>query len=142
MLRKPIREDGDYLNHRHHYSDYRWFHGTKSYTPPEIYRCQYYGGSFEAPPADIWALGLVLCYLLTGSPPMKTAYGYMTGFIEYDTTDSSRWEALLPMWGVLDACLDLNPRWRPTIDVLCRGDEDKWAWMYIIEKTRNRAIKM
>jgi serine/threonine protein kinase len=41
------------------------FYGTTAYAAPEILQRKKY----QAPPAEIWTLGVLLSYLLTGSSP-------------------------------------------------------------------------
>ena len=139
MLRKPVLKDGNYLEYQYQYSDPRYWKGHVMYAPPEIFQL---GSTWQAPPGDVWALGLVLCYLLTGSPPTRTRYGFTRGYLEYDTMNSSQWEALLPMWGVLDACLDLIPQFRPGVETLRRRNEHKWAWRGILEKLPYRTLSL
>ena len=142
-IRRPSPEGGSW--HRDppkDYTDYRYFGGTTTYSPLEFFRSQRDGSRFEVPPADIWALGVILCRLLTGIRPFRTQYGLTNGLLEYDTMDSSQWEALLPMWGVVDSCLDRVPQWRPTTNFLRRRNEHDWSWRMILEKTQYRAFDM
>ena len=50
-----------------HNMKYKMFCGTPSYMAPEIVNKVTYQG----PPSDIWALGILLYALLTGSFPFK-----------------------------------------------------------------------
>ena len=142
-LRRPSPEGGSWHGDPpKYYADFSTFGGTETYSPPELFRSQRDGSPFELPPADIWALGLILCRLLTGTRPFRTQYGLTYGLLEYDTTDSSQWEALLPMWGVVDSCLDRVPQWRPTTNFLRRRNEHEWSLRMILEKTQYRAFDM
>jgi serine/threonine protein kinase len=47
---------------------YKHFFGTKAYAPPEVLLEQPY----QAAPAEVWALGMLLSYLLTGTTPFPT----------------------------------------------------------------------
>ncbi|KAI0084311.1 kinase-like domain-containing protein [Irpex rosettiformis] len=86
--------------------DPEWFRGTRIYTPPEILN----GEEYEAMAADVWAMGLVLCYMLVGRLPFSDLNYLRMGWFNNLGGD---WEALLPVWFIVGRCLSLDHLWRP-----------------------------
>jgi serine/threonine protein kinase len=102
---------------------YRHFRGTVAYAPAEIIK----GAEWhQAEPADIWALGILLAYLITGKSAFPTAADAAHGRISLDNC-SVRAEGERPVplrqessisiecWDLLTRCLDPDPRTRVTI---------------------------
>ena len=102
---------------------YRHFRGTIAYAPAEIIReveCH------QAEPADIWALGILLSYLITGKSAFPTAADASNGRITlHNCTVRGENKPRVPLrqehtisaecWNLLTRCLDPNPQTRATI---------------------------
>lgn len=65
---------------------YTLFFGTTAYAASEILRKQPY----QAPPAEVWTLGVLLSYLLTGHSPFPTERDAIDGNILIRDPGSSR----------------------------------------------------
>ncbi|KAG6862247.1 hypothetical protein C0995_002178 [Termitomyces sp. Mi166 len=85
---------------------YTLFYGTTAYASPEILLKKQY----QAPPAEIWTLGILLSFLLTGNSPFPAAKDAIHGRISLDTSCLS--DAALDL---MRKCLDPNPKTRATI---------------------------
>ncbi|KAF8893360.1 kinase-like protein [Infundibulicybe gibba] len=85
------------------------FYGTTAYASSEILLKKKY----QAPPAEIWTLGVLLSYLLTGSSPFPTVKDAIDGRIALPESAVARFskEAM----EVMHRCLDPNPLTRATI---------------------------
>jgi PAS domain-containing serine/threonine kinase len=87
---------------------YKLFYGTTAYASAEILRKQ----TYQAAPAEIWTLGVLLSFLLTGSSPFPTVKDAIEGRIAF--TDCPKVSnAVLDLMRV---CLDPDPKARATID--------------------------
>ncbi|KAG6876063.1 hypothetical protein C0992_001109 [Termitomyces sp. T32_za158] len=89
---------------------YTLFYGTTAYASPEILLKKQY----QAPPAEIWTLGILLSFLLTGTSPFATVKDAIRGkisLLEFTGT-SCLSEAALDL---MRRCLDPNPKTRATI---------------------------
>ncbi|TFK44685.1 kinase-like domain-containing protein [Crucibulum laeve] len=88
---------------------YKGFYGTTAYASPEILlKKKYY-----APPAEIWTLGTLLSFLLTGCSPFPSLAYAVEGKLQWPNGLG----AVVP-GGALDLmkrCLDPNPKTRATI---------------------------
>jgi serine/threonine protein kinase len=87
---------------RPYYSD---FYGTVEYAAPEILLDR----GYQAAPAEIWTLGVLLSYLLTGKPPFLTEEDAVNGNV-IAADETSRSANHLMSW-----CLDPNVQTRATI---------------------------
>ncbi|KAG6812599.1 hypothetical protein H0H92_001950 [Tricholoma furcatifolium] len=86
---------------------YTLFYGTTAYASPEILLKQPY----QAPPAEIWTLGVLLSYLLTGTSPFPTVQDAINGRIVLSNKAKVSKAAI----SVMRRCLDPNPKTRATI---------------------------
>lgn len=96
---------------RPYYSDFR---GTTTYAAAEVLR----GEAHQAAPAEVWALGVLLAFLLTGSSPFATAGDAAKGWVGLVEVPGEHMSQ-----GAMDAlrrCLDPNPKTRVTIQELKR----------------------
>lgn len=82
------------------------FYGTVAYAAPEILLHEHY----QAAPAEIWTLGVLLSYLLTGASPFLTTTDAIRGKFVICGAKPSRMAIHL-----MSLCLDPNPRTRATI---------------------------
>ncbi|KAG5645198.1 hypothetical protein DXG03_006716 [Asterophora parasitica] len=89
---------------------YTQFYGTTAYASPEILLKKEY----QAPPAEIWTLGVLLSYLLTGSSPFPTAKDAINGRIVL--ADMASAKISRTAMSLMKRCLDPNPRTRATIE--------------------------
>lgn len=79
--------------------------------PPELHL----GKQFEAEAADVWAMGIVLFFLLAGYPPFWTIDDIKARHIRFpDIMEPVYWESIIPQWYILGSCFRGNPRYRPT----------------------------
>ncbi|PFH51477.1 hypothetical protein AMATHDRAFT_175049 [Amanita thiersii Skay4041] len=89
---------------------YQQFFGTAAYAASEILRQEKY----QAPPAEIWTLGVLLSYLLTGTSPFATVKDAADGTLTL--MNSSECGVTTTAIELLQRCLDPNPRTRATIE--------------------------
>lgn len=88
---------------------YKDFYGTMAYAASEIILKQ----SYQAAPAEIWTLGVLLSYLLTGTPPFLTREDAINGQITFARSTCAKLsQAAIDL---MSACLDPNVLTRPTI---------------------------
>ncbi|THH06510.1 hypothetical protein EW145_g4033 [Phellinidium pouzarii] len=88
---------------------YHRFFGTAAYAPPEILRDQ----AYQAPPAEIWAIGVLLSFLIMGTSPFPTEDDKMHGHIVLD--DAILQTLSAECLHLLRLCLEVNPERRATI---------------------------
>lgn len=86
---------------------YKRFYGTTAYAAPEILLEK----SYQAPPAEVWTLGILLSYLLTGTHPFPTVEDATKGKFSLDATEELPESAI----SLMQRCLDPNPQTRATI---------------------------
>ncbi|KAG7098517.1 hypothetical protein E1B28_000461 [Marasmius oreades] len=88
---------------------YTLFYGTTAYASSEILLKKPY----QAAPAEVWTLGVLLSYLLTGSSPFPTVKDAIAGRIGL-----TNWRKIVssPAMSLLKHCLDPNPKTRATIE--------------------------
>lgn len=89
---------------------YNVFYGTTAYASSEVLRKR----TYRAGPAEIWTLGVLLSYLLTGSSPFPTESDAIEGRVQLKAAVerklSSRVLELMKM------CLEPEPDRRATIE--------------------------
>ncbi|KIK67438.1 hypothetical protein GYMLUDRAFT_871292 [Collybiopsis luxurians FD-317 M1] len=86
---------------------YNLFYGTTAYAASEILQKKVY----QAAPAEVWTLGVLLSYLLTGTSPFPTIKEAIAGRIVFAECPRVSREAL----NLMHLCLDPNPQTRVTI---------------------------
>ncbi|KAF9071714.1 kinase-like domain-containing protein [Rhodocollybia butyracea] len=86
---------------------YNLFYGTTAYAASEILQKKVY----QAAPAEMWTLGVLLSYLLTGTSPFPTVKEAVEGRIVFSDYVRLSPQAL----NLMHACLDPDPRTRMTI---------------------------
>ncbi|KAJ7703202.1 kinase-like domain-containing protein [Mycena rosella] len=84
------------------------FYGTTAYASPEILLKKRY----QAPPAEVWTIGVLLSFLLTGSSPFPTVKDAISGNIILTDCPQQLSRASLDL---MSMCLDPNPKTRATI---------------------------
>ena len=84
---------------------YTLFYGTAAYASSEILLKK----SYQAAPAEIWTLGVLLSYLLAGVSPFPSVRDAMEGKLSLSENISD--EAM----DLMKRCLDPNPETRATI---------------------------
>ena len=84
---------------------YTLFYGTAAYASSEILQKR----SYQAAPAEIWTLGVLLSYLLAGVSPFLSMKDAMVGKLSLSENISE--EAM----DLMRRCLDPNPETRATI---------------------------
>ncbi|KAJ7178538.1 kinase-like domain-containing protein [Mycena crocata] len=86
------------------------FYGTTAYASSEILMKKPY----QAPPAEVWTIGVLLSFLLTGSSPFPTVKDAVAGNIILcsESADGNLSRASLDL---MSMCLDPNPRTRASI---------------------------
>ncbi|KAJ8076434.1 hypothetical protein PM082_000857 [Marasmius tenuissimus] len=87
---------------------YTLFYGTTAYASSEILLKKPY----QAAPAEVWTLGVLLSFLLTGSSPFPTVKDAVAGRIIL--TDWRKYVSRSAM-SLMRHCLDPNPKTRATI---------------------------
>ncbi|KAF8070183.1 kinase-like domain-containing protein [Lyophyllum atratum] len=88
---------------------YNLFYGTTAYASPEILLKKEY----QAPPAEIWTLGVLLSYLLTGTSPFPTVRDAVNGRIVLADIPGARLSRTA--MNLMRRCLDPNSKTRATI---------------------------
>lgn len=86
---------------------YTRFFGTTAYASPEIVLKHRY----RAPPAEIWSLGVLLSYLLTGMSPFITESDKLAGRIMLDSGANVSRTCL----HLITRCLETDPKQRADI---------------------------
>ncbi|KAJ7901826.1 kinase-like domain-containing protein [Mycena olivaceomarginata] len=84
------------------------FYGTTAYASSEILLKKPY----QAPPAEVWTIGVLLSFLLTGSSPFPTVKDAIAGRIVLTDCPGHLSCASLDL---MSMCLDPNPKTRATI---------------------------
>ncbi|KAG6842093.1 hypothetical protein C0991_002747 [Blastosporella zonata] len=88
---------------------YSLFYGTTAYASPEILLKKKY----QAPPAEIWTLGILLSYLLLGTSPFPTVKDAIKGrMIVSENTTARLSKAAISL---MRRCLDPDPKTRARI---------------------------
>jgi len=110
---------------------FEMFYGTAAYASSEILLKKRY----QAPPAEIWTLGVLLSYLLTGASPFPSILDAVDGTLHLaqDASNTLSEDAL----DLLRRCLDPNPESRITI-----GDVKVHAWLQIEDRAAARAARL
>lgn len=88
---------------------YTLFFGTTAYASSEILRKQ----AYRAPPAEIWTLGVLLSYLLTGHSPFPTEQDAIDGRIVLREPSAGRLSRAA--LAVMGRCLERDPERRADI---------------------------
>ena len=88
---------------------YQLFYGTAAYASSEILLKQ----SYQAAPAEVWTLGVLLSYLLAGISPFPTARDAVDGHIFISEKVVGKISD--PAMDLMKRCLDPNPNTRATI---------------------------
>ncbi|TDL24278.1 kinase-like protein [Rickenella mellea] len=88
---------------------YDLFYGTAAYASSEILRKMPY----QAPPAEIWTLGVLLSYLLTGSSPFPSETHALEGKVKLDEQCGAR--VSRSCLHLMKRCLDADPERRADI---------------------------
>ncbi|XP_065104502.1 serine/threonine-protein kinase pim-3-like [Paramisgurnus dabryanus] len=101
---------GHYLTHEAY--DSRDFMGARCCTPPEIYMVE----KFHAVPANVWALGSVLYFMVLASFP-SALYELNSRNLKTIEKDLSK-----EICDLLSGCLALNPSDRPTLKQILDHD--------------------
>lgn len=93
---------------------YTLFFGTTAYASSEILRKQPY----RAAPAEIWTLGVLLSYLLTGHSPFPSEQDAIAGNIVLRESSKGGGAGRISMaaMSLMSRCLDMDPDQRATID--------------------------
>ena len=88
---------------------YKTFYGTAAYASSEILLKK----DYQAAPAEIWTLGVLLSYLLAGISPFPTVRDAIDGkiFLSESVAGKISDDAI----DLMRICLDANPRTRATI---------------------------
>lgn len=68
---------------------------------------------YQAPVAEVWALGVLLSYLLTGTSPFPTDADKMAGSIRYDPAMARQLSG--ECMHLMKRCLQVDPEMRATI---------------------------
>ncbi|KAF7315746.1 Serine/threonine-protein kinase pim-2 [Mycena indigotica] len=84
------------------------FYGTTAYASPEILRKRPY----KAAPAEVWTIGVLLSFLLTGSSPFPTVRDALHGRIILTECPTDISKAALDL---MSMCLEPDAKRRPTI---------------------------
>jgi hypothetical protein len=95
--------------------------GTPAYLAPEIAQ-----GRPVAAPADVYACGILLYELMTGSPPFTGEHALAVVHRQVTETPTRPPEIPEPLWAIVAACLAKDPAQRPdapTLAALLRGQQ-------------------
>ncbi|KAJ6593898.1 kinase-like domain-containing protein [Mycena capillaripes] len=84
------------------------FYGTTAYASSEILLKKPY----QAPPAEVWTIGVLLSFLLTGSSPFPTVKDAIAGKIILTDCPKQLSRSSL---NLMSMCMDPNPKTRATI---------------------------
>lgn len=84
------------------------FYGTTAYASPEILLKKPY----QAPPAEVWTIGVLLSFLLTGSSPFPTVKDAIAGKITLTDCPQRLSRGSIDLMSI---CLDPDPTARATI---------------------------
>ncbi|KAI0696731.1 kinase-like domain-containing protein [Cytidiella melzeri] len=90
---------------------YTLFFGTTAYASSEVLRKQPY----QAPPAEIWTLGVLLSYLLTGHSPFPTEQDAIDGRLVIREMRGGASKLSRAALSLLARCLDRDPERRADI---------------------------
>ncbi|VDB95982.1 unnamed protein product [Peniophora sp. CBMAI 1063] len=90
---------------------YTVFFGTTAYAASEVLRKKPY----RAPPAEVWTLGVLLSYLLTGMSPFPTERDAIAGRIVLHEKDGPGSWVTVEAEDLMFRCLDPNPDERAVI---------------------------
>ncbi|KAJ7045515.1 kinase-like domain-containing protein [Mycena alexandri] len=93
------------------------FYGTTAYASSEILLKKPY----QAPPAEVWTIGVLLSFLLTGSSPFPTVKDTIAGKIILSDCPERLSRSSL---NLMSMCLDPNPKTRATI-----GEVRAHSWL-------------
>ena len=111
---------------------HRRFYGTSSFAAPEIVT----KSPWQSPPAEVWALGMLLSYLMRGASPFPTDADKLAGRVVLD--EKSRKRMSEGCINLMQKCLKADPRERATIwDVR----EDPWLKEGFERLYRIRAVE-
>ena len=89
---------------------YGVFYGTTAYASSEVLRKR----AYRAGPAEIWTLGVLLSYLLTGTSPFPTEGDAIKGRIQLKAGAEKRLSG--GVLGLMRICLEPDPDRRATIE--------------------------
>ena len=89
---------------------YDVFYGTTAYASSEVLRKQ----AYRAGPAEVWTLGVLLSYLLTGSSPFLTESDAIGGRVQLKATIERKLSN--SVLGLMRMCLEPEPDRRATIE--------------------------
>jgi len=86
------------------------FYGTTAYASSEVLRKQ----AYRAGPAEVWTLGVLLSYLLTGSSPFPTESEAIEGRVRLKAAIEKKLSN--SVLGLMRMCLEPEPDRRVTIE--------------------------
>jgi len=89
---------------------YDVFYGTTAYASSEVLRKQ----AYRAGPAEVWTLGVLLSYLLTGSSPFPTERDAIEGRVRLKAEMERKLSRSVV--GLMRVCLEPEPDSRATIE--------------------------
>ena len=89
---------------------YEVFYGTTAYASSEVLRKQ----AYRAGPAEVWTLGVLLSYLLTGSSPFPTERDAIEGRVRLKAGIERKLSRSAV--GLMRVCLEPEPDRRATIE--------------------------
>jgi len=98
---------------------YKLFFGTTAYASPEILQKKPY----QAEPAEVWTLGVLMSYLLTGMSPFPSESDALEGRIVLSEVPGKRLSK--PCLHMMARCLEPDPARRATIEEV---REHRWLW--------------
>jgi serine/threonine protein kinase len=89
---------------------YDVFYGTTAYASSEVLRKQ----GYRAGPAEVWTLGVLLSYLLTGSSPFPTEGDAIEGKVRLKAKMERKLSS--SVLGLMRMCLEPEPDRRATVE--------------------------